>query len=197
MRTFPLSTNGMLHTVTLILLWPLYSSWSWKNIVVIVSSASFLAKSSESSRGFNVAKFCLQKYRHGTPAVFKSSSKVSFFSPANLLVLKSDITKDVVFSAPLPLQYLVLVGSCLFRSIGHICPPYPSHSPLLFFFGGGQGAGVTGCLGVLWPWKKSFQLVSMIEKAILASERGGGGSRSFIPKRSSCEFDSSIVAWGN
>ena len=47
----------------------------------------------------HVEKLHMQKYRHETPAVFKSSLKVSFFILANLLVLKSDVTNDRVFDS--------------------------------------------------------------------------------------------------
>ena len=47
----------------------------------------------------HVVKLRLQKYRHRIPVVFKNSLKVSFFSPVNLLVLKSDMTKDRVFGS--------------------------------------------------------------------------------------------------
>ena len=68
-----------------------------ENLLVIVSTARFLARSSEGSRTSHNAKLHLQKYRHGMPAVFKRSSNVSFFSLANLLALKSDRMKDKVF----------------------------------------------------------------------------------------------------
>ena len=44
------------------------------------------------------------------------------------------IWQKINFSGLLPQQALILAGSYLFRNIGHICPPYFSHSPRLFFF---------------------------------------------------------------
>ena len=61
--------------------------------------ASLTASSSEGSRTSQVAKLCRQKCRHGIPADFKSSSNVSFLTPANLLVLRSMMMNDRVFGS--------------------------------------------------------------------------------------------------
>ena len=61
--------------------------------------ASFLATSSEGSKTSQVAKLLRQKYFPGMFALFSKSSKVSFLSPASLLVLRSVTTKDRVFGS--------------------------------------------------------------------------------------------------
>ena len=85
---FPFSCNGTLHTVTLICLFSLY--WRWKCFVGTLLPAS---------RTSHVAKLHQQKCRHWIPVNFKSSSNVSFFNPANLLVLRFVMIKDRVFGS--------------------------------------------------------------------------------------------------
>ena len=58
--------------------------------------AGLTANSSDGSKTSQVAKLCLQKHLAGIPAAFNNSSNVSFFIPANFLVLGSVIIKDRV-----------------------------------------------------------------------------------------------------
>ena len=66
------------------------------------------------------------------------------------------------FSAPLPLQALLLAESYLFRNFGNICPPYPSHNLLLFILFGTRQQVLLfvqwflGRAGQSRPWTKSF-----------------------------------------
>ena len=57
------------------------------------------ASSSEGSRISQVVKLCWQKYQHGMPSDFKSSSKVSRLILASLLVLKSVMMLDRGFGS--------------------------------------------------------------------------------------------------
>ena len=98
-RTSPFNCTGTLDPVTLIRQVPLYSGWSRKCLLEALLSANFTASSSEGSRTSQVAKLHWQKYRHGMPADFRSSSKVSFLISANLPVLKSVIMSDRVFGS--------------------------------------------------------------------------------------------------
>ena len=53
---------------------PIYSSWSWKNFVIILPPANLAACSSVGSRISHVTKLCQQQYLHGIPAVFSTQS---------------------------------------------------------------------------------------------------------------------------
>ena len=98
-RTSLFSCTRSLLTVTLTCLVPLYSGWRRKCFVETLLLASFAASSSEGSRTSQVAKFRQQKYWHGMAADFKSSLKVSYLIPTNLLILKSVII--VQFQPPI------------------------------------------------------------------------------------------------
>ena len=84
--------------------------------------AFFSACSSIGSKTYHDAKLCLQKYWHGMPAVWRSSSNLSFFfSPVSLLVLRLVTT------------WHRIQGWARWywpESIGHTCPHYPSCNPL-------------------------------------------------------------------
>ena len=75
-----------LQTVTWTLLVPMNSTWSRKNLSRYCSSVG--------SKASHIAKLRLQKYWYGMPAVRRSSSNVSFFTPVSLLVLRSVTTRD-------------------------------------------------------------------------------------------------------
>ena len=100
-RTSPLSCIETLHMMTLIIRLPRYSGCNRKKRVVILLPASFFffAAYSEGSRTSQVAKLLRQKYLPGMFAVLRKSSKVSYFNPACLLVLRSVTTKDKVFGS--------------------------------------------------------------------------------------------------
>ena len=85
-----------MHTVTPILLVPMYSSWSRKNFVLMQFSASLATCSFVGSSTSQVAKLRRQKYNPGMLAVRISSSKLSFFNPANLLDLMSTTTSEIM-----------------------------------------------------------------------------------------------------
>ena len=67
--------------------------------MVMLPLANFFTTSSEGSRTSQVAKLLQQKYLPGMFALFRRSSKVSFFSPASLLVFRSVTTKDRVLGS--------------------------------------------------------------------------------------------------
>ena len=106
--TSPVIVAGTLHTVTRTLRVPMNSSCSRKNLVVIVVVAAFVACSLVGSRTSQVAKFCLQKYWHGTPAFRRRSSNASFFSPTNRLVLRSETTSDKILGS----SFSMISGMC-------------------------------------------------------------------------------------
>ena len=85
---------GTLHTVTRSLRVPLYSGCSLKCFVVISDSAVLAACFSVGRRTSHVTKLFRQKYWHGMPAFFISSSNTSFGSPTSLLVLRSETTRE-------------------------------------------------------------------------------------------------------
>ena len=77
--------------------------------MVTLLPASYMASSFEGCRTSQVAKLSWQKYWHGMPADFNSSSLTApfeqriltapFLIPANLLVLKSIMIYDRVFGS--------------------------------------------------------------------------------------------------
>ena len=87
---------GTLHTVTRILLVSMYSGCNRKNLVAILFAAILAASSSVGIRTSRVAKLLWQKYWQGTPDVRRRSSKFSFFSPTNLLVLRSVTSREMI-----------------------------------------------------------------------------------------------------
>ena len=90
-----------MQMVTLSLRVPLYSGCSLKHLVVMLLAASFAAWSSVGRRTSHVAKLLRQKYWHGMPAFLNNSSNVSFFSPTNLLVLRSETTSERILGVNL------------------------------------------------------------------------------------------------
>ena len=96
-RAFPFYWIGTLHTMTLILLEPLYSSWSRECSEDMLLPASFVASSSDGSKTPQVAKLLLQKYLTGILAAFRNSSKVSFLILVSFLVFRSVTIKESVF----------------------------------------------------------------------------------------------------
>ena len=78
---------------------PLYFGWSWKNFVLMQLSASLAACSLVGSSTSQVAKLHRQKYCPGMPAVCITSSKLSFFNPANLLILMSTTISKIMWGS--------------------------------------------------------------------------------------------------
>ena len=100
----------------------------------MLPQASFLATSSEGSRTSQVAKLLRQKYLTGMFALFRRSSKVYFFNPASLLVLRSVTTKDRVFGSTSftirPCNPLIL-DNRLFHSLYILEAGYKDCDPML------------------------------------------------------------------
>ena len=87
---------GTLNMVTHILRISIYSGCSRKKFVAILLAAALAAGSSVGIRTSHVSKLLRQKYWQGTPAVRSRSSKFSFLSPTNLLVLRSVTTRETI-----------------------------------------------------------------------------------------------------
>ena len=120
--------------VTLSLRVPLYSGCSLKHLVVMLLASSFAAWSSVGRRTSHVAKLLRQKYWHGMPAFLNNSSNVSFFSPTNLLVLRSETTSERILGVHFFFQFRDgqnLVAFEVLRVLLHPIPFVVGRSPLL------------------------------------------------------------------
>ena len=80
-----LNCIGTSHTVTFILLFPMYSVCIRKNFDDMLLPASLTTNFSDGSRTSQVAKLRLQKYLAGIPAAFSISSNVSFLNSSQPL----------------------------------------------------------------------------------------------------------------
>ena len=89
----------ILHTFTPIDLIPMYSGWKQKNFVVVKFSASVAACSFVGSSTSQTAKHRRQKYCPEILAVRISSSNISFYYPANLPVLISTKTSEIMWGS--------------------------------------------------------------------------------------------------
>ena len=103
-----------------------------KNFAVIFVAAVLAAGSSIGNKTSQIVNLCLQKYWQGMPAVWRNSSKASFFNPVTLLVLRSVTRGSGVlwicwFPGWAKFHY--------FWSIRHTCPPCLFHSPQVLFGG--------------------------------------------------------------
>ena len=126
------------------------------------------------SRTSQVAKLFRQKYWHGMPAFFRSSSNASFFNPTSRRVLRSETTSERI----LGFNSWTISGwsrfHCL-RNIGHTCPPCPFRSRLvpsarlstaLDFFALAE-LGCLGCLSQLEPATKANS--TLLSSSVLPS----------------------------
>ena len=90
---------GTLHICTRLLRGSMYSGWSWNDLVAMQLLANLAACSSDGSKISQDAKLLPEKYLHGMSAVRRTSSNLSFCSPANLLVLRSETTKERIWGS--------------------------------------------------------------------------------------------------
>ena len=106
---------------------------------------SFFARSSDGSSTSQVAKLLQQKYLTWIPAAFNSFSKVTFLISASLLVFKSVIINEIIFSC-IASNQLWDKQSCIAFNVWGIFSPIPC-VVLLLFGCADQETGISGTFG--------------------------------------------------